>query len=234
MGNLNSSLVSSDVVIAIDVLRSSTTILTALANGAKKVVPALTVEEALSISKNAPVILGGEINSIKPPFFQLGNSPLEYVRERVEDKTIVLYTSSGTRLLRFLATFSRKVLIGAIVNISALVSYLRREGFNEVSIITAGKMGLPALEDSYCAGLISKYLPWDECNRDAEVAMKVAELNIDVVKKARHALELIDLGLGRDVDYSLTPNKVKVLAGLDEDGDETLRGCIPLPQRSFS
>lgn len=229
LGTVDGSLIYSDAVVAIDVLRSSTTILTALANGAENIIPAATVDEALIIGGRLKAILGGEVNSVKPSLFQMGNSPLEYVREKVSGKTIVLYTSSGTRLLRFLTAVSKKVLVGAVVNITSLVEYLKKENFNSVSIVTAGKSGLPALEDTYCAGLIAMNLPWEKCNRDAEIAMKTAEMNINVVKEARHASELVKLGLWRDVEYSLTLDKIRIVAEAKYS-----KGCIRLPSQPFS
>ncbi len=223
LGDIDSSIIRSDIVVAIDVLRSSTTILTALANGAERVIPVSTVGEAFKIGGGNSVLLGGEDNSIKPSLFHLGNSPLEYTRDKVEGKTIILYTSSGAKLLRFLSLFSKKVLIGALINSSALVDYLVRQGFNNVSIVTAGKIGQPALEDVYCAGLIARMLPWSECNKNAEIAMRVSEMSIEIVKRARHAVELARLGLGGDVEYSLSPDKVGVIAGLVSS-----TGCIRL------
>jgi 2-phosphosulfolactate phosphatase len=223
LGTVDSSLTRSDVVVAIDVLRSSTTILTALANSAKNIIPVATVDEALAIGGRLKAIIGGEVNSVKPPMFHMGNSPLEYVSEKISGKTVVLYTSSGTRLLKFATAFSKKVLVGALVNITSIVEYLRKEKFHSVSIITAGRTGFPALEDTYCAGLIAKRLPWEKCNRDAEVAMRVADLSLNVVREARHASELVKLGLDRDVEYSLTPDKIKIVAGVDSS-----KGCIRL------
>jgi 2-phosphosulfolactate phosphatase len=223
LGTVDSSIVDSDAVVAIDVLRSSTTILTALANGAESVIPAASTDEALSIGSKFQALVGGEVNSVRPPMFQLGNSPLEYVRERIGGKTIVLYTSSGTRLLRFLMAVSKKVLVGAVVNVSSLVEHLEKTGFDRVTIITAGRIGSPALEDSYCAGLIVKNLSWRKCDRNAEIVMKIAELDINVVKKSLHALELVKLGLERDVDYSLTPDSVRVVAAA-----VPFKGCIRL------
>lgn len=222
-GAIDYNLTKSDAIVAIDVLRSSTTILTALANGAERVIPVSTVEEALRIGGEVDAIIGGEVESIKPPFFHMGNSPLEYTPEVVGGKTVVLYTSSGARLLRFLTLFSKKVLIGALINLSALINYLIEQDFKEISIITAGKMGQPALEDSYCAGLIAKRLPWDECNENAEIVMRISEMSNEVVKTARHALELIRLGLEDDVNYSLSLDSVNIVAGLDSS-----TGCIQL------
>jgi 2-phosphosulfolactate phosphatase len=224
LGTIDSSLLYSDAVVAIDVLRSSTTILTALANGAKSVIPVASVDEALTVGGRLQAVVGGEVNSVKPPMFHLGNSPLEYVRGRIGGKTVVLYTSSGTRLLRFLMTFSKKVLVGAVVNVSKLVEHLVEEGFGNVAIVTAGKIGSPALEDSYCAGLLVKSLPWSECDRNAEVVMKIAELEINVVKRSIHALELVKLGLEKDVEYSLTPDRVSIVTAADP-----FKGCIRLP-----
>lgn len=222
-GTIDSSLLHSDAVVAIDVLRSSTTILTALANGAESVIPVASVDEALTVGNRLQAVIGGEVNSVKPLMFHLGNSPLEYVRDKIGGKKVVLYTSSGTRLLRFLMAVSKKVLVGAIVNVSTLAEYIAEEGFENVAIVTAGKIGLPALEDSYCAGLIAKNLPWKECDGNAEIVMKMAELNIGIVKRSLHALELVKLGLERDVEYSLNPDSIRIVAGADP-----FKGCIQL------
>ncbi len=224
LGTIDCSLLYSDAVIAIDVLRSSTTILTALANGAESVIPVASVDEALTVGNRLQAVVGGEVNSVKPLMFHLGNSPFEYVRDKVGGKKVVLYTSSGTRLLRFLAAVSKKVLVGAVVNFSTLVEYIAGKGFNNVAIVTAGKIGSPALEDSYCAGLIAKNLPWKACDRNAEMVMKMAELNIGVVKRSLHASELVKLGLEKDVEYSLTPDSIRIVAGAD-----SFKGCIRLP-----
>ncbi|MBO3797545.1 MAG: 2-phosphosulfolactate phosphatase [Thermoproteota archaeon] len=223
LGTIDCSLLYSDVVIAIDVLRSSTTILAALANGAESVIPVASVDEALTVGNRLQALVGGEVNSVKPPMFHLGNSPLEYARYKVGGKKVVLYTSSGTRLLRFLMTVSNKVLVGAVVNVSALVEYIVEKGFENIVIVTAGKIGSPALEDSYCAGLIAKSLPWKACDVNAEIVMKMAELNIGVVKRSLHALELVKLGLESDVEYSLTPDSIRIVAGADH-----FKGCIRL------
>jgi 2-phosphosulfolactate phosphatase len=228
-GNIDSSIIQSDVVVAIDVLRSSTTILTALANGAERVIPVSIFEEALKMSGRNNVLLGGEMNGVKPAFFHLGNSPLEYIRERVEGKSIILYTSSGTRLLRFLGAVSKRVFIGAVVNYSILTKHILENGFKHVSIITAGRVGAPALEDIYCAGLIIKSLPCSELNSEGEVAREIAGLSIDVIKEARHAVELKKLGFKKDVDYCLTPDGVSIVATLDQTN-----GCIRLPSQHFS
>jgi len=212
---VDSSLLKSDVVIVVDVLRSSTTIITALANGAEKIIPVSTVEEAFRIGRGDNVVIGGEVNSVKPYSFHFGNSPLEYVPDRVRGKTIVLYTSSGARLLRFLTILSKMVLIGALINLSALVEYLTEQGFNEISIVTAGKMGQPTLEDSYCAGLIARMLPCSDFNENAKIAIRISELSVEVIKNAHHAVELTILGLEKDVEYSLSIDKVKALACLD-------------------
>src|SRR5688500_5209786 len=91
------------VVVALDVLRASTTIVHALANGARQVVPCLEVEEARQMaSQYAPgeALLGGEREGRKIEGFDLGNSPSEYTPAAVEGKVLIFSTTNGTRCLQ--------------------------------------------------------------------------------------------------------------------------------------
>ena len=90
-------------VIVVDVLRASTTIITALANGARNVVPVLTPDEAATLKlryDSANVLLGGERGGVKIQGFDLGNSPLEYTEETVSGKTIVFTSTNGTEAIK--------------------------------------------------------------------------------------------------------------------------------------
>src|SRR5438874_11853400 len=106
-------------VVVIDVLRATTTIITALANGATQVIPCLEIDEARKAAADfgSPAILGGERGGRPIAGFDLGNSPAEYSREQVAGKTVVFTTTNGTRaLLRCKA--ARRVLLGAFISFS--------------------------------------------------------------------------------------------------------------------
>lgn len=144
------------VVVVIDVLRASTTIATALANGARSVIPFESAEEAITRSKSferGEVLLAGERRSAMIPGFELGNSPREFTREAVDGKTILFTTTNGTAAL-VSAHGAREALVGAFVNFSAVAAMLKvavRSGV-DITMLCAGSERQFALEDAVCAG----------------------------------------------------------------------------------
>jgi 2-phosphosulfolactate phosphatase len=141
--------------VMIDVVRASATIVTALARGARAVVPVATPAEAMARARGWPggqVVLGGERGGAPPPGFECGNSPAEYTRERVAGRTVVFTTTNGTRALLALAG-AKRVGIGGFVNARAAVRWLARaEG--DALLVCAGESGRFCLEDAACAGLL--------------------------------------------------------------------------------
>ena len=92
------STLTGSAVVVIDVLRATTVIACALANGAREIVPVAGVEEAWALARRSSptALLGGEINNVRIDGFDFGNSPLEYAAHRVRDARIVLHTTNGT------------------------------------------------------------------------------------------------------------------------------------------
>lgn len=154
------SLVSPDalsggVVIMIDALRASVTISAALAAGATRVVPTLTVEDAERL--RAPGrLLGGERGGVLIPGFDLDNSPRAYTSERVKGNEVVFTTANGTAALLH-ATKAHEVLIGAVTNVSAIVARVGHEP-RAVHILCAGTRGEITMDDCLAAGLIAERL----------------------------------------------------------------------------
>ncbi|HKV71953.1 MAG TPA: 2-phosphosulfolactate phosphatase [Gemmatimonadales bacterium] len=147
-------------VVVLDVLRSTTTIVMALANGAKAVVPAASSEEAVRMTSNLQrdaYLLAGERKSLKIPGFALGNSPREMTPDAVAGKTLFLATTNGTPALVACAD-GGTVLVGGAINFTALADRAR-ELFTtqgDLVIVCAGREGRFALEDAYTAGRIVK------------------------------------------------------------------------------
>lgn len=140
-------------VVVIDVLRASSTIITALENGARAVVPVLTPDEAVTLKSrydSENVLLGGERGGLKIQGFDLGNSPLEYKKEVVEGKTIVFTTTNGTNAIR-LSGSADNLLIGAYLNLEAVVNKAL-ELDKDILLLCAGRQNGFALEDAACAG----------------------------------------------------------------------------------
>lgn len=143
-------------VVVIDVLRATTTVVTALANGAKAVIPAATSEEAVRLASNLEkdgVLLAGERRSLKIEGFALGNSPREMTPAVVAGKTIVLSTTNGTPAL-VAAQGGEPVLVGAPANFRALTERARAvlAERGDLVIVCAGREKQFAIEDAYTAG----------------------------------------------------------------------------------
>lgn len=144
------------VVVVVDVLRATTTIIHALAAGALEVIPCLEVEDARrTASRFAPgrVVLGGERGGLPIEGFDLGNSPEEYSPRVVADKTVVLTTTNGTRALEICRT-ARRVLVAGFVNVSAVAEAIRDE--SAVDILCAGTRGRISRDDVLAAGCLAQ------------------------------------------------------------------------------
>jgi 2-phosphosulfolactate phosphatase len=158
--HLTPSDVQGRVVLVIDVLRASTTVAVALSNGAKAVVPFDSSDEVIARAKQferGDVLLAGERKMHAIQGFDLGNSPLEYSRETVEGKTVLLTTTNGTVALVGL-TGARDVVVASYVNYSAVAAMIRAaaRGAADIAIICAGRDRQFALEDAACAGRFSR------------------------------------------------------------------------------
>jgi 2-phosphosulfolactate phosphatase len=145
------------IAVVIDVLRASTTIITALAHGAARVRPVLTVEEARAEAAALGTLLGGERGGLKIQGFDLGNSPREYSRDRVGGRSIVITTTNGTAALHA-CSGAADVLIGAVVNRSAVAAAAHalalKHGGCDVHLVCAGTEGAVTEEDLLAAGAI--------------------------------------------------------------------------------
>jgi len=159
---LTSADIAGKPVIVVDVLRATTTIVTALVHGAKAVIPAAASDEAARIAQNLErggVLLAGERRFERIGGFDLGNSPGEMVPEVVAGKTLVMSTTNGTPAIQA-ADAGAPVLIGAAVNFSAVVARAQPliGEHGEISILCAGREKGFALEDAYAAGRFAQAL----------------------------------------------------------------------------
>jgi 2-phosphosulfolactate phosphatase len=219
-----------DLIIVIDVLRSGTSILNALTNGAQAALPAMTLEEAYKLrSKHPEYLLAGERGGHKPKGFDLGNSPLEFTPERVEGKTFVITTTSGTAAL-VRSRAAKWVLVGVFLN--ALVAARKAEQIAErerigVSVVLSGEKGRFSLEDFLCAGAIANSFATGRARfsdkvQAALLAFKQAENDLTGnVMKAKHAEHLVQQGFKADVDFSCSLNAFRTVP-MYADGKLTL------------
>src|SRR4030095_4085511 len=141
-------------VVVIDVLRTSTTMVTGLANGAKEIIATDSVAAAGIIGRNSQgqALLCGEKNGKLIEGFNLGNSIKEYSEEMVKGKSLIFSSTNGTPSL-VKSKFAHNCVVLGFVNISRVASYLNSLGENFI-ILCAGKSGEFSLEDTVCAGML--------------------------------------------------------------------------------
>jgi 2-phosphosulfolactate phosphatase len=203
---LNAGDVAGRGVVVVDALRATTTVVTALANGAKAVIPAATSEEAVRLASHLEkdgVVLAGERRALKIEGFALGNSPREMTPAAVAGKTLVLTTTNGTTAL-VAAQGGAPVLVGAPVNFKAVAARARAvlAERGELLIVCAGRERQFALEDAYTAGrlitairkglrklalndaamtalaLTRQFATWTEALAQSEAARQLAEADL--------------------------------------------------------
>jgi 2-phosphosulfolactate phosphatase len=151
--------------VVFDVLRATSTFVTALHNGAKAVIPVAEISEALAIRQKQPgVLLGGERDSVKIRAdqtgggdFDLGNSPREYTPEKVRGKTVVSTTTNGTRALRACAG-AQTVLAASFLNLTVTAQFIRQLQLVELLLMCAGTRENMADEDVLAAGALCELL----------------------------------------------------------------------------
>jgi 2-phosphosulfolactate phosphatase len=148
--------VAGRTVFVVDVLRASTTIAVALANGSRGIIPVSSIDEAMKLVQTLErreVLLAGERNATRISGFDLGNSPLEMTESTVRGKTLIMTTTNGTRAL-LATTGAATVYLAAGVNLSVAGARAREalEQHRDLLVICAGREGSFGLDDAYAAG----------------------------------------------------------------------------------
>ena len=196
-------------IVVIDVLRASTTIVTALFNGAREIIPVTTVERAAKISGRLfgdVVLLGGERNGKMVQGFNLGNSPAEYTEERVKGKAIVFSTTNGSQAIEK-ARYAQLLLVCAFVNISAVATTLSDLN-RDFIIVCSGRDGTFSIEDTVCAGMLlhllqdqhRRELTFSDAAYAAFLLYKAHSKNIlKMVRNSEHGKYLADIGFAEDL-----------------------------------
>lgn len=225
---------SQTVCVVFDVLRATTSMITALANGAESIIPAEEISEALAIRRQRPdVLLAGEREGLRirgnltgGVEFDLGNSPREFTAEKVQGRTIVMTTTNGTRALRACAG-ARAVLISSFLNLRATYMWLMEKRPSNLILVCSGTFDEPALEDILAAGAICERV-WPlfgggHISDSAEVARRIYPLMqydlLGAMKHSRNGRRLLaNPELRSDVWFSVQRETVSFVAELCDDG----------------
>lgn len=203
--------------IVIDMLRATSVITTAVMNGCRKVIPVLTVERALELAQllKEDCILGGERKALKIEGFHCSNSPLEYTKELLEGKTLIISTTNGTRAIQG-CKGAGAILIGSLLNGRAAAERLAALG-KDIVIVNAGTYGEFSMDDFICSGYILKCLKDIvdiEMTDLAYTAFNTYDIHSDIISfisHARHYQVIKDLGFNKDLEYCFQKDITKVV-----------------------
>lgn len=211
--------VSDSIVVIIDILRATSTITTALKNGAKSIIPVDSVAECIRIGKQIAAITAGERDGQIAEGLQYGNSPFEYPESFVAGKTLVLTTTNGTKLLHMaIDKGAKEIIIGSFCNLDTVCNYLIKKNKPVVLACAAWKDRVN-IEDSLFAGaVIEKVKEQFTINCDASQIAETMFTNASSdlfqfmkEKEASHYKRLSAFGLEKDIRFCLTPNTSNVL-----------------------
>jgi 2-phosphosulfolactate phosphatase len=223
--------------VVFDVFRATSSMVTALANGAEAIFPVAEISDALELKRKLPdfpnVLLAGERDGVRiraaltgGTDFDLGNSPREFVKEKVAGKNIVMTTTNGTRALRSCA-HAKTVLIGSFLNLQATADLVLRASPENLLLICSGTHEETAYEDALGVGALCDLL-WDRLNQSgvSDSAKMARELYViarkDVLAaaaKSRNGLRLNSIPeLRDDVAFCVQRDIFTFAAALDKLG----------------
>ncbi len=217
--------VSQATVVIIDVLRATTTIATALYNGARYIVPVDSVAKCIELGRQINCITAGERDGKIAEGLRYGNSPFEYNREFISGKILVLTTTNGTRLLHMaLDKGAREIVTGSFANLDAVTEYLIHQKNNVILACAAWKDKINIEDSLFVGAVIEKIKDYFniECDASHIAANLYSRATGDLYgfmkeNNASHFNRLTSFGLEKDIRYCLQSNTANVLP-IYEDG----------------
>lgn len=216
--------INNSIVVIIDVLRATSTIATALHNGAKCVIPVDSVAKCIELGKQIDSITAGERDGKIAEGLKHGNSPFEYPKEFVAGKTLVLTTTNGTKLLHMaLDKGAGNIITGSFPNLSSVCDYLLSQNRNVILGCAAWKDKVNIEDTLFAGAVINRIKNNFSINCDSsQIAETIYENAKDDLfgfikqKNASHYQRLNDYGLEKDIRYCLTPDLANVLPFYEE------------------
>ena len=210
------------IVVVVDILRATSSIITAFHNGVEKLIPVRTIEEARTY-KDEGYLIAAERDGRILDFADFGNSPDNFTPEKIGGKTLVYSTTNGTQAIR-MAGKHHQVLVGGFLNISAVVQYLMSRG-RDVLILCAAWKNKFSLEDSVFAGeLTDKLLEKGAFRTICDSAIAARDLwlmaepdPVAYIDKAANRHRLKKLGLDNIIEYCHTQDVTDVIPVLDKN-----------------
>ena len=212
--------ISNSIVVIIDVLRATSTIATALFNGARQIIPVDSVAECIKLGRQMEAITAGERDGKIAEGLIYGNTPFQYTRDFIEGKTLVLTTTNGTKLLHMaLAANAKGIITGSFCNISSVCDYLVSQNKNVVLACSAWKNRVNFEDTLFAGAVINRIKNNFQINCDASGIAENLYLqsnrdlfNFMKINNASHYHRLMGFGLEEDIRYCLTSDNANVLS----------------------
>jgi len=212
----------SEVMVIVDVFRSSTAITIALENGAKYIIPTNSIEEAWRVKSEIEgreeVLLVGERMGLTPEGFDMNISPKSMRKEIIGGKVLIYTSTNLTRILHRCRS-AGSILIGGLINAEAVAKYLEKLSPVEVAIVACGLLEEVSLEDVVGAGAIIHNLEEIELSDTAALSLLAYENPRwrELVRRGPTAKYLEEIGFGEDVDFCLRENVSRTVPVLKGD-----------------
>lgn len=199
--------INNTIVVVTDIFRATSCMVTGFAYGVQSIIPVASVDEC-SEYRNRGYIAAAERNAEKVEGFDLDNSPFSFMDERLVGGKIAMTTTNGTLSITKSKKNAVKVIVGAFLNLQAVVNYLKNQPY-DVLVLCAGWKGRPNLEDTLFAGAVVDALKEEYfVAEDAAIlAMRAYEASKDnmllYLSNSSHIRRLQRLGINKDIKYCL-------------------------------
>lgn len=207
------------VAVVVDILRATSSMVTAFAHGIEKIIPVSTLDDCLA-QKQAGFLTAAERDGRQAEGFDMGNSPFSYMEAHIKGKTLIMTTTNGTSAIR-LSMAADTVITGAFLNVGKVAEFAEAEG-KDVLVVCAGWKGNFNLEDTLFAGALAERLPTFAPANDATLAARhlyrLAKNDmVGFLANSSHVQRLKKLDIVQDVAYCLQEDLYEVVPVLEGD-----------------
>ncbi|MET4138961.1 2-phosphosulfolactate phosphatase [Pedobacter sp. UYP1] len=213
--------IENSIVVVIDILRATSSMVYGIDNGAQAIIPVAQVEECMNYAGKG-YLLAAERNGEVVEGYDFGNSPFSYTAEKVAGKTIVLTTTNGTKALHLARKRASQVVIGSFLNLEALCEWLKTQE-KDVLLLCAGWKDQFNLEDTIFAGAVvnqlrSGFTHYDDASVAAEDLYLLAKDDLRAyIHKSSHSHRMVALNIEEDVKFCLQINICQTIPVLEGD-----------------
>lgn len=213
--------ISDSIVVVIDILRATSSIVYGIDNGATAIIPVAHVEDCLTYA-NKGFLLAAERDGSVVEGYDFGNSPFSYIKEKVAGKTVVLTTTNGTKALHMARERAHQVVIGSFLNLGILCDWLKVQN-KSVLLLCAGWKDQFNLEDTLFAGAVvtalrKDFTHFDDSSVAAEDLYQLARNDLrKYIHKSSHSHRLAKLNIEEDVVFCLQLDICKAIPMLVGD-----------------